>query len=118
MDNDTLDSIDQLKALAIATLRLLCGFAPATVEKGVGRGNPRRGRGILALHDADEDIDGFSGVAARQRADFGESPWHLTFHRLLTRHIRTALYRLDPRRDSARRNGTQWSENPSASGRL
>jgi hypothetical protein len=79
MDNDALDSVDQFESAVIAILDRLCGLAPAAVQNGVGRGYPRCRRCILAAHDADKDIERGLGMAACQRADFGEGFGHLEF---------------------------------------
>jgi peptidoglycan/LPS O-acetylase OafA/YrhL len=80
-DNDTLDSVDQFKGAVVIIPDRLGGLAPAAVEDGVGGGNFRGGGGVLAAHHADQDIERGPGVAARQRADFGEGFGHLTFSR-------------------------------------
>src|SRR6267154_4157594 len=76
MDNDTLDSMDQLKGAVIVIADRLRGLAPAAVENGVGGGNPRGGSCVLASHHADQDIERGSRMAARQRADFGKGFGH------------------------------------------
>ena len=77
MDNDALDSMDQLKRPVIVPDRL-GGLAPAAIENGVGRGDPRCRSRILRPHNADKDIERGLGVAACQGPDFGESFAHLT----------------------------------------
>jgi hypothetical protein len=78
MDNDTLNSMNYERTV-IAALQWLCGLAPAAVENGVGCRNPRGGRGILASHDADQDIDGGFRVASGQRTNLCEGFCHLRF---------------------------------------
>jgi len=66
MDNDTLNSMNQLERTIVAVLQRLRGLAPAAVEDR-GRGGDARGMGrVLGLHDADKRIDGCPGMAARQ----------------------------------------------------
>ena len=77
MDNDALDSVNQFESAVIAILDRLCGLAPAAVQNGVGCGYPRCRRCILASHDADKDIERGFGMAACQRADFGQRFSHL-----------------------------------------
>src|SRR6266852_690414 len=79
MDNDALDSMDQFESAVIAILDRLCGLAPAAIQNGVGRGYPCCRRCILASHDADKDSERGLGMAACQRADFGEGFGHLEF---------------------------------------
>src|SRR3979490_1079240 len=79
MDNDALDSLDQFESAVIARLDRLCGLAPAAVQNGVGCGYPRCRRCILASHDVDKDIERGFGMAACQRADFGEGFGHREF---------------------------------------
>jgi hypothetical protein len=79
MDNDALDSMDQFESTVIAILDRLCGLAPAAVQNGVGCGYPCCRRCILASHDADKDIERGFGMAACQRADFGEGFGHREF---------------------------------------
>ena len=74
-------SVNQFKRAIIAVLQRLRGLAPAAIENGVRGRNARRGRCILASHDADQDVDRGSGVTSRQRADFGEGFGHAAhFH--------------------------------------
>src|ERR1700732_4610182 len=47
MDNDALDSMDEFQGGVLARVDRLRGFAPAAIENGVGRGNPRRRGRIL-----------------------------------------------------------------------
>ena len=67
MDNDALDFVDQLKRAVVAILDGLRRLAPAPIQDGVSRGDPRRGRGVFRAHDADKDIDCGSGMAAHAR---------------------------------------------------
>ncbi|MGH6752994.1 MAG: hypothetical protein ACREDP_12585, partial [Bradyrhizobium sp.] len=69
MDNDTLNSMDQLKHAVIGAAYRLCSLAPAAIENGVGCRNACRGRRILTSHDFNENGDRSSGMAPRQRAD-------------------------------------------------
>src|SRR5665213_1555598 len=79
MDNDALDSVNQLEGAVTAVLDGLWRLAPAAVEDGVGRGYARgRGR-ILRAHHADQHIERGPGVAASQRADFGDGLRHGKF---------------------------------------
>jgi hypothetical protein len=72
VDNDALNLMDQFKGTVVGVLKRLRGLTPAAVENGVGGGDARgRGR-ILASHDADQHVDRRPGVAASQRADFGD----------------------------------------------
>jgi hypothetical protein len=76
MDNDTLYSMNQCNGAIGAVLMWLRGLAPAAIENGIRSRNTCGGRCILASHDADQDIDCRSGVASRQRADFGQGFGH------------------------------------------
>jgi hypothetical protein len=76
MDNDALDSVDQLERAAGAVLDGLGGLAPAAIQNGVGGGNPGGGGRVLASHDADKDTERGSGMAARERPDFGNGSGH------------------------------------------
>src|SRR5437879_3200552 len=76
MDDHALYSVDQFKPTVFATLQRLRGLAPATIENGVRSRDARRRGCVLASHDADQDIDCRSGVAPRQRANFGEGFGH------------------------------------------
>jgi hypothetical protein len=78
MDNDALDSVDQLEGL-IAILDGLRGLAPAAIQDSVGCRDACRRGGILAAHDSGQDLDRGPRVTSRQRADFGERFWHLRF---------------------------------------
>ena len=71
MDNNALDSVNQFERM-VAILDGLNGLAPAAVENGVGSCYPGRRRRVLVTHDLDKDIERGSGMASRQRADFGE----------------------------------------------
>jgi hypothetical protein len=71
MDNDALDSLDQFKSSVVAILDRLRRLAPAAIQDGIGGGDFCCGRRVLAAHHADQDIERGSGVASRQRADFG-----------------------------------------------
>ena len=73
MHNDALDPVDQLKRPRIAILQRLRGLAPAAIEDGVGGGHAGGWRRILASHDADENAECGSGVAACKRANFEKS---------------------------------------------
>ena len=77
MDNDALNSMDELDSAVFAGLDGLAGLAPAAVQDGVGGGHPRRSRCVLRTHDAGENVDRASGMAPRQRADFGQRFSHL-----------------------------------------
>ena len=94
----------------------LHGLAPAAIEDRVGGRDARGRRRILASHDADQHIDRRPGVAARQRADFGDG----SFCHLLLVPIRLDIF---ARRGIGMIRGeicrprpseTRWSENPSA----
>jgi hypothetical protein len=65
--------MDYFENSVVAILDLLPRFAPAAIQDGIGRGNPRRGRGILRPHDADKDPERGPGVTARERTDFSDS---------------------------------------------
>ena len=82
MDNNTLDSVNQFER-PIAILDGLNGFAPAAVENGVRGCYPRRRRRVLVTHDLDKDIERGSGMASRQRADFGQRFGHLDAYSLI-----------------------------------
>src|SRR4051812_24245286 len=75
MDNDTLDSVDQFDG-AVAGLERLRGLAPAAIKDRIGGGDARGRGGVLGAHDADQDVDRRPGIAARQRADFGDGSGH------------------------------------------
>ena len=77
MDNDALDSMDQFKRTIATVLDGLWRLAPAAVQDGVGGGHARCGGDILRPHDADQDIERGSGMASRQRANFGQRFSHL-----------------------------------------
>jgi hypothetical protein len=79
MDNDALDSMDQLKRAVAAGLKRLRGLAPAAIEDRVGRGDTRRMGCVLRPHDADQNVDRSFCVATRQRTDLGDSSCHLFF---------------------------------------
>jgi hypothetical protein len=72
MDNDSLDSVDQLEGAVVAVLDRLRRFAPAAIQNGVGGGDSCCGRRVFTPHHADQDIERGSGVTSRQRANFGE----------------------------------------------
>lgn len=74
MHNDALDPVNQLERPLAAVLQRLRGLAPAAIEDGIGGGNAGGWRCILASHDADENAECGSGVAAREGADFKKSP--------------------------------------------
>ena len=76
MDNDALDSMDQLQGAVVTILERLRGFTPAAIEDGIGGGYARRRGRVLGAHDADQDVDGDAGVAACERADLGNSLGH------------------------------------------
>jgi hypothetical protein len=79
MNDDALDPMDEFERTVAAVLHRLCGLAPATIKNSVG-GRHAGGRGcILASHDADENADRGSGVAARQGANFNKSLGHARF---------------------------------------
>ena len=65
MDNDALDSMDELERAVFAAFERLRGLAPAAIENRVGGRDTRRGGRVLAAHHADEDIDRGAGMAAR-----------------------------------------------------
>ena len=71
MDNDALDSLDQFESAVIAVLDRLRRPAPAAIQDGVGGGDFCCGRRVFTPHHADQDIERGSGMASRQRADFG-----------------------------------------------
>src|SRR5450755_4714753 len=76
MDNDTLDSVDQLERAFVGGLERLRGLAPAAIEDRIGRGETRGMGCVLGAHDADQDVDRRSRVAARQRTEFGDGSGH------------------------------------------
>ncbi len=79
MDNDALDSMDQLERAVAAILEGLRGLAPTTIENGGSGGYPRGRSRILGPHDANQDVDCTPCMAARQRTNFGNRFfWHLT----------------------------------------
>jgi len=65
MDNDTLDSMDQLERTVVAASHGLRGLAPAAIENRVGGGDARRMGRVFRAHDADKDVDRRSRVASR-----------------------------------------------------
>jgi hypothetical protein len=56
MDNDALDFVDQFKGTFGAILDRLDGFAPAAIQNGIGGGDFRGRRRVLAPHHADQDV--------------------------------------------------------------
>src|ERR1700733_12450307 len=66
MDNGALDSMDQFQRAVVAVADGLCGFAPAAIQNGIRGGYFCGGGGVLRSHDADQDIEGGPGMAARQ----------------------------------------------------
>lgn len=90
MDNDALDSVDQFKGAIIAVLDRLRRLAPAAIQDGIGRGDPRRRRRFGIPHDAHQDIERGSGVAARLRTDFSERFSHGLILLIPAAHIRKA----------------------------
>jgi hypothetical protein len=72
VNNDALNSLDQLEGAVVTVPDRLCRPAPAAIRDGVGGGDFCCGRRVLASHHADQDIERGSGVASRQRADFGD----------------------------------------------
>ena len=77
MNNHALDSVDQLEGAVVAVLDRLRRPAPAAIQDGVGGGDFCCGRRVLAPHHADQDIERGSGVASRERVNFGERFCHL-----------------------------------------
>ena len=73
MNNDTLDSVDELERAVTAVLQRLRSLAPAAIEDGVGGGYAGGWRCILASHDADKNADRGSGVATCKRANLEKS---------------------------------------------
>jgi hypothetical protein len=76
MNNDALDPMDEFERTIAAVLQRLCGFTPATIENGVRGGHARGRSSILASHDADENADRRSSVAAREGTNFNKSLGH------------------------------------------
>src|SRR6516162_9432083 len=76
MDNDALNSMDQLQRPVLAILQRLHGLAPTAIEDRIGGGDARGCGRILAAHDADKDVDGGPGMAAGQGANFSKSLRH------------------------------------------
>jgi hypothetical protein len=72
MDNDALDSLDQLEGAVVAVLDRLRRFAPAAIQDGIGGGYFCGRRRILAAHDADQDVQRRPCMAPRGRANFGD----------------------------------------------
>ena len=79
VNNYPLDAVNQFQRSAIAVLQRLRGLAPAAIENGVGGRDARGRRRILAPHDADENADCGSCVAARERASFNKGLGHAGF---------------------------------------
>ena len=81
MHNDALDPMNQFERPLTTVLQRLRGLAPAAIEDGVGGGYAGGWRCILASHDADENADRGSGVAACERANLEKClcPSHLGF---------------------------------------
>jgi hypothetical protein len=81
MNNDTLDPVDELERAATAVLQRLRSLAPTAIEDGVGGGHACGWRSNLASHDADENADRGSGVAACEGANLEKClcPSHLGF---------------------------------------
>ena len=76
VNNDTLNSMDQLERSVVAILQGLHGLAPAAIENRVRGQNACRSGCIFRAHDANQHIDGAPCVATRQRADFSEGFGH------------------------------------------
>ena len=81
MHNNALDPVNQFERALTTVLQRLPGLAPAAVENGIGGGHARGWRCILASHDADENADRGSGVAARARANFNKALGHALMRR-------------------------------------
>ena len=81
INNNALDPVDQFERTVAAVLQRLRGLAPAAIENGVGGRHAGGGGRVLASHDADENADRGSGMAACERANFNKRPGfaHLGF---------------------------------------
>jgi hypothetical protein len=81
MNDDPLNAMNQFERTVATILQWLRGLAPAAVENGVGGGHAGGRCRIIASHDADENTDCGSSVAACKRANFDKSlcPAHLGF---------------------------------------
>lgn len=77
IDDDTLDPVHGFRRRGLAACDGLWHLAPAAIQQGGGGGDPRRRGGILVPHDVGQGLDRDAGMAARQRAYFGESIWHM-----------------------------------------
>lgn len=76
VNNQTLYPVDRFSDTLPSTLYRWSALTPAPIENGIrGRDTSCR-RCILAAHDADQNIDCRSRVAARQRTNFGEGFFH------------------------------------------
>jgi hypothetical protein len=69
MHNDTLDAVYELERALTAVLQRLRSLAPTAIEDRVRSRYAGGWRCILASHDADENADRGSGVAACERAN-------------------------------------------------
>jgi hypothetical protein len=76
VDNHALNSVNHFKRTVLAALQRLSGLAPAAIENGIRSRNTRRSRCILTSHDADQHIDGRSGVATCDRSYLGQGFGH------------------------------------------
>jgi hypothetical protein len=81
MHNNAFDPVNQFEPTFTAALQRLRGLSPAAIENGVGGRDAGGGGRVLAPHDADENTDRGSGMAARERTNFNKSPGfaHLGF---------------------------------------
>src|SRR5262245_29871451 len=81
MNNDALDPMNQFERAVAAVLQRLRSLAPPAIKHGVGGRYAGGWRCILAPHDADENADRRSGVAACKRANLDKCPGlsHLGF---------------------------------------
>ena len=66
MNNDALDPVYEFERAVTTVLQRLRRPAPAAIEDGVGGGYAGGRRCIFASHDADENADRSSCVAARE----------------------------------------------------
>ena len=99
MDNDALDSMDQLQRTVVAVADRLGRLTPTAIQDGIRGGYFRGSSGVFRSHDADQDIERRTGIAARQRTDFCDGLSHFSNHARANRkmeHIRTAPWRRDP----------------------
>jgi len=80
MDNDALDSMDQFESVVVAILDWLRRLAPATIQNGVGGGDPCWRWCLGVPHNADKHVQRGPGMAARHRTDFGDGFSHCGDH--------------------------------------